>query len=130
MGNILMSRMLDNYPGLKIVSVESGVGWIPYLLEALEYMSAENGVSQSRTMKQIFSEHIYGCTFFERDSLIATVRQLGADNIMFETDFPHPACLYPDPLESLAETIAQLRPEERFKIFSGNAAKLYNIDIS
>ncbi len=130
MGNILMSRMLDNYPGLKIVSVESGVGWIPYLLEALEYMSAENGVSQERTMKQIFHEHIYGCTFFERDSLIATVRQLGADNIMFETDFPHPACLYPDPLEFLADTIAQLTPEERFKIFSGNAAKLYNIDIS
>jgi predicted TIM-barrel fold metal-dependent hydrolase len=130
MGNILMSRMLDDYPGLKIVSVESGVGWIPYLLEALEYMSAENGVSQTRSMKQIFRDHVYGCTFFERDSLIATVRQLGADNIMFETDFPHPACLYPDPLEFLADTIAQLTEEERFKIFSGNAAKLYNIDIS
>jgi predicted TIM-barrel fold metal-dependent hydrolase len=49
---------------------------------------------------------------------------------MFETDFPHPACLYPDPLEFLADTIAQLTEEERFKIFSGNAAKLYNIDIS
>jgi predicted TIM-barrel fold metal-dependent hydrolase len=38
MGNVLMSRMLDNYPGLKMVSVESGVGWIPYILESLDYL--------------------------------------------------------------------------------------------
>jgi predicted TIM-barrel fold metal-dependent hydrolase len=130
LGNILMSRMLDRHPGLKLVSVESGVGWIPFLLETLEYMSIENGVKQERTMRQLFDEHIYACTFFEKESLLATVKQLGADNIMFETDFPHPACLYPDPLEFLADTIAQLTPEERFKIFSGNAAKLYNVDIS
>jgi predicted TIM-barrel fold metal-dependent hydrolase len=129
LGNILMSQMLDKYPGLKIVSVESGVGWIPYLLEALEYMSVENGVQHKRPMKQIYREHIYACTFFEKDSLLATVKQLGADNILFETDFPHPACLYPSPLEYLADTIEQLTPAERFKIFSGNAAKLYNIDI-
>lgn len=129
MGNILMSGMLDRYPGLKMVSVESGVGWIPYLLESLDYLSAENRVPHSRSMKQVFKEHFYACTFFERDSLLATVRQLGADNIMFETDFPHPACLYPDALEYLADVIAELASEERFKIFSGNAAKLYNIDI-
>jgi predicted TIM-barrel fold metal-dependent hydrolase len=121
--------MLDNYPGLKMVSVESGVGWIPYILESLDYLSAENGVKHRRSMKQTFKDHFYACTFFERDSLLATVQQLGSDNIMFETDFPHPACLYPDSLEYLADTIAQLTPEERFKIFSGNAAKLYNIDI-
>jgi predicted TIM-barrel fold metal-dependent hydrolase len=129
MGNIMMSRMLDRLPGLKMVSVESGVGWVPYILEALEYLSEEQTVKRNRSFKQVFLEHFYACTFFEKDSLIATVRQLGADNILFETDFPHPACLYPDSLEYLADTIVQLTPEERFKIFSGNAAKLYNIDI-
>jgi predicted TIM-barrel fold metal-dependent hydrolase len=129
LGNILMSQMLDKYPGLKVVSVESGVGWIPYLLESLEYMSVENGVKHKRPMKQVYREQIYACTFFEKDSLLATVKQLGADNILFETDFPHPACLYPEPLEFLLDTIEQLTPEERFKIFSGNSSKLYNIDI-
>jgi predicted TIM-barrel fold metal-dependent hydrolase len=57
------------------------------------------------------------------------VRQLGADNIMFETDFPHPACLFPDGLEYLVDVIAELTAEERAKIFSLNAAKLYNIDV-
>jgi predicted TIM-barrel fold metal-dependent hydrolase len=49
---------------------------------------------------------------------------------MFETDFPHPACLFPDGIDYMTDAIAELTYEERVKIFSGNAAKLYNIDIS
>ena len=39
--------------------------------------------------------------------LIASV---GEDNIMFETDFPHPTCLYPDPLKTAAENMRELSP--------------------
>jgi predicted TIM-barrel fold metal-dependent hydrolase len=130
MGNVLASRFLEKWPTLKIVSVESGAGWIPYLLEALEYMSVEAGLSYETAPREVFRRQIYACTFFERANFVETVHQVGADNIMFETDFPHPACLYPDGLDYMTDAIAGLTPEERFKIFSGNAAKLYNIDIS
>ena len=69
------------------------------------------------------------CIFFEREDLVDTIRKVGADNVMFETDFPHPACLYPNGLDYLAEPIAELTPEERFKVFSGNAARIYNIEV-
>ena len=36
------SGMLDRFPTLKMVSVESGVGWIPFILEALDYEMSEN----------------------------------------------------------------------------------------
>jgi predicted TIM-barrel fold metal-dependent hydrolase len=130
MGNILASRFLEKWPELKIVSVESGAGWVPYLLEALEYMSVEAGLTYETPPSEVFKRQIYACTFFERKNFVETVRQVGADNIMFETDFPHPACLYPDGLDYMVDAIAGLTAEERFKIFSGNAAKLYNIDIS
>jgi len=42
-GNLLMSDMLKKFPQLNIVSVESGAGWVPYLLEALDYMSGRPG---------------------------------------------------------------------------------------
>jgi predicted TIM-barrel fold metal-dependent hydrolase len=129
MGTIIASRFLEKFPDLKIVSVESGVGWIPYLLEALEYMSVEAGLDYKNTPTEVFRRQIYACSFFEKKNFISTVRQVGADNIMFETDFPHPACLYPDGLEYLVDVIAELTPEERAKIFSLNAAKLYNIDV-
>ena len=40
--NIICSGMLERFPELKIVSVESGAGWIPFILEALDYELAEN----------------------------------------------------------------------------------------
>ena len=130
MGNILVSRFLERHPTLKVVSVESGAGWIPYLLEGLNYMSKEAGVTYATPLREVFRRQIYACTFFERDNFLDTLRQVGADNIMFETDFPHPACLYPDALEHMADVLVEMTPEERFKVFSGNAAKVYNIDIT
>ncbi|MBV1917530.1 MAG: amidohydrolase [Sphingomonadaceae bacterium] len=129
MASILVSRFLENYPSLKIVSVESGAGWIPFLLEGLEYMSREGGVEYGTPPSEIFSRQIYACTFFERRHFVDTLRKVGADNIMFETDYPHPACLYPDSFEYMADAIAEMTEEERFKVFSGNAARVYNIDI-
>jgi predicted TIM-barrel fold metal-dependent hydrolase len=49
---------------------------------------------------------------------------------MFETDFPHPTCLYPSPLERAAAVLGDFTDAERRKIFSGNAAKLYRIPVS
>jgi uncharacterized protein len=129
MGNIIASRFLEKFPTLKLVSVESGAGWVPYLLEAMEYMSVEAGVEYAVSPTDVFRRQIYACSFFERRNFAATVRQVGADNVMFETDFPHPACLYPDGLDYLADAIAELTPQERRKIFSENAARVYNINI-
>ena len=129
MGNILMSRFLERHPGLKIVSVESGAGWVPYLIEALEHMSRESNLEYKVPLLEIFRRQIYVCTFFERRNLVDTVHQVGVDNVMFETDYPHPACLFPDGLDHVTDAVADLTAEERFKIFSGNAAKVYNIDI-
>jgi predicted TIM-barrel fold metal-dependent hydrolase len=48
---------------------------------------------------------------------------------MFETDFPHPTCLYPDALERTEPTLKGFKPEERSKILSGNAARVYSIPV-
>jgi hypothetical protein len=62
---------------------------------------------------EIFERQIYGCTWFERESIVDDARRLGINNIMFETDFPHPTCLYPGALNYLAEATSRFTPEER-----------------
>jgi predicted TIM-barrel fold metal-dependent hydrolase len=57
-------------------------------------------------------------------------RVLGIDNILYETDFPHPTCVYPDPIKFVAEVAEGFTPEERRKVFGVNAAKLYKIDLA
>jgi predicted TIM-barrel fold metal-dependent hydrolase len=125
--NFILSGLLDQFPTLKLVSVESGVGWIPFMLEALEYEMAECGVKSSATPREIFQRQIYACSWFERDRIVNDARRIGIGNVMFETDFPHPTCLYPGPLAYLEEAAAEFTIDERAKVFGGNAVKVYNL---
>ena len=129
--NIICSGMLERFPELKIVSVESGSGWIPFILEALDYEMAENAPRQRAAMSLspsgFFKRQIYATTWFERTDLPAIVAAVGEDNIMFETDYPHPTCLYPDPLKAAAENMRDLSVTAQRKILGDNAAKLYRL---
>lgn len=132
MANILLSGILDRHPTIKFVSVESGIGWIPFLLEVLEYQLAENAATHryALTPAEYFARNVYSCFWFERRNIVDSIRQVGVDNVMFETDFPHPTCLYPDPLQHAAPGLAALDAESRRKILSGNAARLYSIPLT
>jgi predicted TIM-barrel fold metal-dependent hydrolase len=129
--NIICSGMLERFPELKIVSVESGAGWVPFILEALDYEMAENApklrASLSMSPSEYFRRQIYATTWFERSDLPSIVASVGEDNILFETDFPHPTCLYPAPLETAAKNMQDLSPVARRKILGENAAKLYRL---
>jgi predicted TIM-barrel fold metal-dependent hydrolase len=129
--NIICSGMLERHPRLKIVSVESGGGWIPFILEALDYELAENAPKQMAELSMLPSEYfrrqIYATTWFERRDIAKLVDSVGADHLLFETDFPHPTCLYPNPLATADTNLAVLAPEDRRKILGDNAIALYRI---
>jgi predicted TIM-barrel fold metal-dependent hydrolase len=131
MGNIILSGMLDRHPKLKFVSVESGAGWIPFLIEALDYQLEQINTKIELEMRpsDYFFRNFYACFWFERRNLKTLVDMLGPDNLMFETDFPHVTCLYPKPLDYLSEALLSIEPTARAKIVSGNAAKVYNIAV-
>ena len=88
------------------MSVESGIGWIPFILEALAHQQGElpPGVLDYMTLSPLeyFQRNMYACFWFEQQDVAHTLDLLGADNILFETDFPHPTCLYPDSMVAAA----------------------------
>ena len=53
---------------------------------------------------------------------------IGVDNILFETDYPHPVCLYDNVRAKIDAALGEASPEARHKVLFGNAAKLYNVD--
>ncbi|MFC3174390.1 amidohydrolase family protein [Novosphingobium bradum] len=128
--NIFMSLWLERFPKLKIVSVESGIGWIPFFLESIEYQMHEAGVKWNVPPRELFRRQIYGCSWFERNRLVEDARYVGIDNVMFQTDFPHPVCLHPDALDYMTRAADAFTEEERRKVFGGNAQKVYNLDLS
>jgi predicted TIM-barrel fold metal-dependent hydrolase len=126
--NLIFSGLLDRFPALNFVSVESGVGWLPFVLEAAEYQVDENGVKLPLRPTEYFRRQIYASFWFEHRGVADAVARLGADNIMLETDFPHPTCLYPGPRKKLEEAVAPLSEADQRKIFYGNAARVYGVD--
>jgi predicted TIM-barrel fold metal-dependent hydrolase len=127
LNNIFLSGWLERFPTLKLVSVESGVGWIPFVLEALEYEFKETGLKFKATPQETFRRQVYACSWFESRNIVEDARRLGVDNVLFETDYPHPTSLYPRSLSQVAEAAARFTPEERVKVFGENAVKVYNL---
>ena len=129
--NLICSGMFDRYPALEVVSVESGMGWVPFILEELDYEMDENAPGSKARMKlqpsEYFKQNIYATTWFEHRNLAALVDAVGEDKIMFETDFPHPTCLYPAPLKTAEHNLGGLSTEVQRKILGENAARLYRL---
>jgi len=129
--NIILSGMLERHPALQVVSVESGVGWIPFILEALDYEMSENAPKEldkfSMLPSEYFKRQMFATFWFEKNNVPALIASVGEDNVLFETDFPHPTCLYPKPLDTVAEKMSALTPEVQRKVLGENAAKLYRL---
>lgn len=132
-GNLIYSGVPERFPELKFVSVESGIGWLPFFLEVLDhqmYETAPNELSElSLLPSEYFKRQFYGCFWFEKSTIKPTIDFLGNQSVMFETDFPHPTCLYPRDDDSLYAALEGLSNDDIRAIFQNNAASLYNIAI-
>jgi uncharacterized protein len=131
LGNWIVSGRLDRHPGLKIGLIESGMGWVPFAVEALEHQFDEMLASKrdmlSRRPWQYFRDHFF-CTFwFEKVGPTMLLETIGVDNVLFETDFPHPTSLYPGVQAHLVETLGGYSREVQKKVLQDNAVKLYNL---
>jgi uncharacterized protein len=128
------------FPDLKFVSVESGIGWIPFALAGLDWQWQNCGGFKEHPdydllPSEYFKRQIYGCFWFEQQTALSAIEQLGPDNVLFETDFPHPTSMSPGPA-SIAERpddflrnhFAGLDDTTLRKVLHDNAATLYGLD--
>ena len=132
--NLIMSNMFDRYPNVKVVSAESGIGWVPFMLEAAEYQldemvtdPAERSLQKHRPT-DYFRSNIYVMSWFEK-AFVHTLDYTGEDNVMLMTDIPHPTCLYPNTREYFAEVTKDLSDVQRRKLVQDNAARVYGVKL-
>jgi predicted TIM-barrel fold metal-dependent hydrolase len=125
--NLIFSGLLDRFPRLNFVSVESGLGWIPFILDFCEYQMTQNQVTGLELRpREYFARQIYASYWFETDAA-DSIRKLPVDNVMFETDFPHPTCLYPGVQEQVQSSLGGFEPEVQRKVLYENAARVYQL---
>ena len=134
-GDLLLSGVLPRFPDLKFVSVESGIGWVPFVLEAADYAFVDGQVASERPVfgdmlpSEYFRRQVYACYWFEQVAPRHLLDQISVDNVMFETDFPHPTSLYgPDVQERLHAALGDQPEDVRRKIIWDNAQALYQVE--
>ncbi len=132
-GNMIYSGVPERFPDVKFVSVESGVGWLPFFLEVLDHQMHETAPNELAELSMLpsdyFRRQFYGCFWFERSTVRPTLEYVGAQSLMFETDFPHPTCLYPRDDHDLVKALEGIPRDDVERIMSLNAAELYRINI-
>ncbi len=133
MNDLIMSGVLARHPKIKFISVESGIGWIPFALEALDYQFRGNDVAEEHPEfdmlpSEYFARNIYACYWFEQTAPRRLIDKVGADNILFETDFPHPTSLYGEEVHARIQGgLSDCEASVRRKILWENGQKLYKV---
>jgi predicted TIM-barrel fold metal-dependent hydrolase len=138
----IFSGMFERYPKLKIALSEGEIGWMPYFLERAEQVldkqrhwvkkgqrfmdhAGNEGVDlDTLDVRATFRDHVFGC-FIDDAHGIASIDEIGEDNIMCETDYPHSDSTWPNCVEVVKNRIGHLSPEVQYKILRGNAERLY-----
>jgi predicted TIM-barrel fold metal-dependent hydrolase len=140
MANLITGGVCHRFPGTKFVSVESGIGWIPFAMEHLDWQWKNCGVTFEHPEydllpSEYFKRQMYGCFWFEEKTVASSIEQLGADWILYESDFPHPTSMAPGPATAaikprdyIAGVLGDLPDATLRKILHDNAAELYHLE--
>jgi uncharacterized protein len=130
---IITSGICDRYPRLNFVSVESGFGFIPYLLESLDWHWKGYGATSELLPSEYFLRQCYGSFWFERTTL--PLLESYPNNFMFETDYPHPTSMSPGPASPaelpklhIEHAFADISPDVASKALHDNAARVYHLE--
>lgn len=134
---IVLLGLCHRFPTLKFVSVESGASWLPYIVEAMDWQWQNSGSHKAYPERLLpsdyFRRQVYGTFWFEK-ALLKRTLEMFPDNLMFETDYPHPTSLSPgpasiaqDPRKVLDDNLAGLPEDIIRKVLHGTAARVYNL---
>ncbi len=124
--SIIFAGVLEHRPTMKMVIGEAGTGWIPYILDRMDAEWEDQFKDLDLKMRP--SEYWYRQCYatYQSDPVgVKLLDELGEDNIMWGSDFPHPDGVWPDSQEYIQKELGHLPEATRKKIVCDNAAKLY-----
>ena len=125
---LLYGGVLESHPQMKVVIGESGIGWIPYILDHMDLEWEDQFKDLTLTMRpsEYWRRQCYAT--YQSDPIgLRLLDILGEENIMWGSDFPHPDGVWPDSREFIDREFEQISDEVRQKIVCDNAANLYRL---
>ena len=127
LSNVLFSGIFHRFPKLQFVMGESGVGWIPYVLERLDE-SWEDRYAALIPELPSFYWHRQGHTTFQHEGVVFRLMDyIGEDKVMWGADYPHQDGAWPESQATIQRYLGNLEPRIRRKLIHDTAQRLYNV---
>jgi predicted TIM-barrel fold metal-dependent hydrolase len=128
LGQLILSGVCERFPNLKVISEENGTDWLPFFVGRLAKMVSKTSYPTPLSMKPIeyFRRNI-GFTYINEPHVVENRELLGPDKLMFATDFPHRASIWPNSLKVVERDTAGLPAEVRQALIFDNAIKAFNL---
>lgn len=125
---LFQGNVLDRFPKLKYVVLETGCGWIPGWMDRADGKFELFGFTTRMTRKpsETFRERCWISTDVDEASIPLVARTIGANRMMWATDYPH-IDAHKNPLKELRKYIGELSAEEQDWILGRTAVELYRL---
>ncbi|HEY4331148.1 MAG TPA: amidohydrolase family protein, partial [Ilumatobacteraceae bacterium] len=124
--SLICHGTLARHPKLKIALIENGAGWVPRLLEHMDHVYRTMPQEFPEVPSDTFKRHFWMHPFHEEDPR-ALVHLLGADHVIFGSDFPHVEGLA-NPVSYLDE-LSGVADDDLRKIMGGNMMDLLKVGV-
>jgi predicted TIM-barrel fold metal-dependent hydrolase len=125
---IIGAAVLERYPRLRISFGESGIGWIPYALERMDFEWEDRFRDLGLKMKPSDYWRRQCKATFQFDPVGAQlIENMGAETLMWGSDYPHTDGVWPESSRYIAEQFKEVRPDVVRKITCENAGKFYGL---
>lgn len=127
----LFARIPVRFPNLKIAMSEGGIGWVPMLIDRIEYMTRQLDYSADfgdLSLVDVLRRKFWFTTFSD-PSTMPLRHHVGVDHIMIETDFPHSDSSWPDTQDILATQLDGVPQNEIERMTCDNAVELYRVTL-
>lgn len=130
----LCSGLFVKYPALNVMLAECQIGWVPYYLHRLdEIWELHTGWAGIRDAlpqppSHYFRSNMY-VTFFSDEFGLRNLADIGPDNVLFETDYPHSDSTWPDcrTVGNAQVEAAGLDEATANKVLRDNARRLFRL---
>ena len=131
--NLCASGVLERFPGLRFATIEAGIGWVPWAIQAMDEAYKKHHMFVRPKLKMLPSEYFkaHGFASFQEDSAgLDLAREHGlVDNFLWANDYPHHEGSWPHSAAAIERTMGHFSDDERARILGLNAARLFKFDV-
>lgn len=129
-GLLVFSGLFDRHPGLKVVFTEGGASWVPGTIENADKVYRDYGLMLRPQLAHepswYWHNHCY-TTFMEDDVALENIGRIGADRVMWSTDYPHQEGVQGSSDLLLKRIHDKVGEDAARKIVGQNAAEVWGI---